>query len=509
MKLFRLGASGEPVKMDKVIDLPKIVERHERHISGKKVLYVPVNPDVKSERLLIVMSAHNQGGKYMALRSFLESQICDLLFVSDPKNSWYLDEDEGETFSRIFRMFSTDYRPNSIFFFGSSMSGYGAIYHAFKLNANAIASNPQINLDITKDYAWPELIEHIEAIGGNHVNLDEIAQQAWGDSAVYVIHGHDEIDTINVELLTRVAPPNKKLIVQTLDVDSHVMFFGKEVGYIYSVMSLLDTFRTELNLQGILAQLVPEDKTNRRLLRAERKQAKVQDPYRTMDHTGQSISWQNRYLHQQAGREVFFSNVGFYSEGALSGATCFFDGDRWRLMGPTPSINDNLIAVNSFKTAQSVSAAENNQFVNEHWWVRNDAASDVVVRGGYELIEIDLRSVNSKNIYLSTSLKLNGRAYDDIKGKYLTLSADVFSTGGDIYLTLGGVGDSGYHHINSPKNKAGEWRRIHIAQQFLSINSAHRDSIFVRVNVAADGKPKKVLLKNLTLQVGYFPMGFA
>lgn len=495
--------------MDKTIDLPRIVDRHERQVSGKKILFVPLNPDVKSDRLLIVMSAHNQGGKYMALRSFLESQVCDLLFVSDPKNSWYLDEDEGETFSRIFRMFSSDYRPESIFFFGSSMSGYGAIFHAFKLNANAIASNPQINLDITKDYAWPELIEHIEEIGGRHVNLDEIAQQAWGESAVYVIHGHDEIDTINVELLTRAAPPNKKLIVQTLDVDSHVMFFGKEVGYIYSVMNLLATFRSELNLQGILAQLVPEDKTNRRQLRAERKQSKVQDPYRSMDHSGQSVSWQNRYLHQQAGKELYFSNVGFYSEGSLSGATCFFDGQRWRLVSPTPSLNDNIMAVNTFKTPQSIAAVENNQFLNEYWWVRNDAASDLVVRGGYELVEIDLRSVNSKNIYLSTSIKMGVKAHQQILGKYLTLSADVFSSEGDVYLTLGGVGDSGYHHINSPKNQAGSWKRIHIAQQFLSINSAHRDAIFVRVNIAGDGKPKKVLLKNVSLQVGYFPMGFA
>ncbi len=224
--------------MSKTLDIAKLVADHEQIVLGKKVLFVPAEAGLRSERLLVVMSAHNQGGKYMALRSFLEDQKCDLLFISDPKNSWYLDDDLGSSFGSVLNVFVKNYDPKSIFLFGSSMSGYGAIFHAFKLNANAIASNPQINLDVTKDYAWPELIEHINDIGGNHVNLDEISDAEWGDSAVYLIHGHDEIDTINVELLTRSSPPNKKLIVQTLDVDSHVMFFGKEVGYVYAVMDL-------------------------------------------------------------------------------------------------------------------------------------------------------------------------------------------------------------------------------------------------------------------------------
>lgn len=495
--------------MSNIVDIASIVAENEKTTFGKKVLFVQLKPELRSEKLLIVMSAHNQGSKYMALRSFLENQKCDLLFISDPKNSWYLDDDYGNTFLNTIKTYSDDYNPSLVFLFGSSMSGYGAIYHAFQLNANAIASNPQINLDITKDYAWPELNTHINQIGGHHLNLDEIATDKWRDSAIYVIHGHDEIDTINVGLLSKAAPPNKKLIVQTLDIDSHIMFFGKEVNYVYAAMDMLVTFRVDLDLKDLLKELVPEDKTNKRQMRAERNNLKIHDPYRSIDLSGNTIPWQNRYLHQQAGKEVFFSNIGFYSGSELTGGRCFFDGERWRLSRPTPSINDNIISSNTLKTDALTYATQNNQFINKFWWIRNEKASEVAIEGDISSLEINLIQVNSKNIYLSSTLLASRTSGVSLKGKYLTLSAEIFTSDGEVYLTLGGVGDSGYHHRNSEPSATGKWKSISVTQQFLSINEEHKDSVFVRINLAADGKAKTVIVKNLSMQIGYFPMGLA
>ncbi|WP_030128437.1 hypothetical protein [Pseudomonas sp. QTF5] len=495
--------------MDQTIDLVRIIKDNEQIVLGKKVLFIPLNKGSNSEKLLIVMSAHNQGGKYMALRSFLENQICDLLFISDPKNSWYLDEDNGETFSRTINLFTEAYAPHATFLFGSSMSGYGAILHAFRLNANAIASNPQINLDITKDHAWPELKEHINDIGGNHTNLDEVAHSEWNDSAIYVIHGHDDMDIINVDLLSRSTPPNKKLIIQTLDIDLHILFFGKEVDYIYKIMDLLYKFRTDLDLKKILSNLISEDKTNKRQLRAERNNSKISDPFRTIDHSGKTVSWQNRYLHEQVGKQVFFSNIGFYFNHQLTGGICFFDGERWRLSSPMPSINDNLIAKNTAQTNGTIINPTNNQYINNFWWIRNESDSDITIEGRHNYLEVHLTPNNTKNIYLSSSVSIDKKQHESMLGKYLTLSADVFTSEGDIHLTLGGVGASGYHHKNSSKNSPGSWKNISITEQFLSINSDHKDFIFLRVNLAADGKAKAVQIKNLSLQVGYFPMGLA
>lgn len=495
--------------MDQTIDLASIVEHNEQSILGKTILFVPLHSGKNSEKLLIVMSAHNQGKKYMALRSFLENQICDLLFITDPKNSWYLDNDNGETYLKALSFFTEAYAPHAIFLFGSSMSGYGAIFHAFKLNANAIASNPQINLDITKDYAWPELIDHINEIDGHHTNLDEIANTAWNDSAIYIIHGHDDIDIINVELLARTTPPNKKIIIQTLDIDSHTTIFGKEVNYIYKVMDLLFKFRTELDLKNTLSKLVSEDKTNKRQFRAERNNTKINDPYRTLNYTHESVSWQNRYLHEHIGKQVFFSNIGFYFNGQLTGGTCFFDGERWRLSSPMPSINDNLIAKNHSKTIGTITNPANNQYINEHWWIRNEGDSEIIIDGEHNHLTIKLKPSNTKNIYLSSTVPANERQHELMQGKYITFSADVFTTDGEVYLTLGGVGNSGYHHKNSINPPPGYWKSISVTEQFLSINSAHKDSIFARINLANDGKTKTVQIKNLSLQVGYFPMGLA
>lgn len=497
-------------KIDTPVDHVKLtVATHETVVLGKKVLFVPSNAAEGPKKLLIVMSAHNQGTKYMALRSFLENQLCDLLFVSDPKNSWYLDEDYGETYQNVLKHFAKNYEPENVFLFGSSMSGYGAILHALKLNANAIASNPQVNLDISKDYAWDELKEHLDDLGGKHINIDEHLNALWRDSAIYLIHGHDEIDVINVGLLSQSTPPNKKMIIQTLDLDTHVMFFGKDVSYVYSAMDLLSNFRSRLNLKTILKELMPEDKTNRRERRGERTRSTVADPYRSLKAPVEGVLWQHRHLHEIPGRQVFFSNVGFYFNGALTGAMCFYDGARWRLSTPVPTINDNLIAKNHCATRSTIINPLDNQRINDDWWIRNDKASELTIDGLLHEFKIDLKTVNSKNIYINSPAKLERGLYDSLYGKYVTLSAEAFSTSGEGYLTLGGVGDAGYHHRNSPKWKAGTWQNIFVCEQFLSIKPDHKDAIFVRANLCPDGKPKTVYLRNFQLNIGYFPMGLA
>jgi len=443
----------------------------------------------------------------MALRSFLENQICDLLFITDPNNSWYLDDDFGETYQKVIKHFSSRYEEGSVCFFGSSMSGYGAIYHALQINANAIASNPQINLNISKDYAWDELRLHIEELGRRHVNLDEVAAKLWRDSAIYLIHGHDDIDTINADLFLRSAPPNKKIIIQTLDLDTHVMFFGKKVTYVYEAMDLLGRFRDRLDLKKVISELMPEDKTNKRQRRMERALVNIADPFHSLKSTGEEVLWQYRYLHEAPGRQVFFSNVGFYANGSLTGAYCFYDGERWRLVSPRPTINDNLMAQSHCETRGVLSQIGNNGLINDKWWIRNDKESEIDVEGSNSEFTLNLRLVNSRNIFINSSLSLSAECCRSLHGKYMTLSAEMFVSIGEAYLTLGGYGDSGYHHRNSGKCEPGVWKSMFVCEQFLSIDSDHKDAVFVRANFASDGKPKMVRLRNIRLNVGYFPMG--
>ncbi|WP_095143175.1 hypothetical protein [Pseudomonas sp. Irchel s3b6] len=494
--------------MTATLDLVEIIERNESIVSGKRTLFVRLNRKKYSERLLIVMSAHNHGEKYMALRSFLEKQTCDLLFITDPKNSWYLDEDNGESFERVIYNYSKNYDNKNVFLFGSSMSGYGAILHALKLNLNAIASNPQINLNITKDYAWPELIEHINDLNGNHINIEKIAGAIWKDSAIYIIHGHDDIDTINANLLINTKPDNKKLIIQTVDVDSHVLYFGKNIEYVYDVMELLSIFRKNLDLSSTVESLTAEAKNTKKSLRSERNLLSIDDPFRSLTPPKKGILWQDRYNHEAAGSNILFGNIGFYHNNTLSGAICYFDGEKWRLTSLPYNASDNLISCNDFATNGNFNASNNNSFFNDYWWIRNELASPVTINGNHNFCEIHISEARNKNIYINSSIPESVET-KNIRGQFLTFTADVFTTDGEISLTLGGVGDSGYHHKNSDKSSAGKWKRLVVFEQFTSVNHNHKDRIFVRFNLAADGKSKVVQIKNACLTIGYFPMGFS
>lgn len=489
------------------LNLVEIVERNEKIVSGKRTLYIQLDVATKSDRLLIVMSAHNHGEKYMALRSFLEKQTCDLLFITDPKNSWYLDEDNGESFSKVIANYSRHYEEKNVFLFGSSMSGYGAILHALKLNLNAIASNPQINLDITKDYAWPELVEHINDLNGNHTNIEKIAASLWKDSAIYIIHGHDDIDTVNANLLLKTQPNNKKLIIQTVDVDSHVLYFGKNIEYVLDVTDMLFIFRDKLDLSATVESLTSEAKNIKKSLRSERSDSTVLDPYRSLSPTSSGALWQDRYNHEIAGNSVLFGNIGFYTNGSLSGANCFYDGSKWRLVSLPYESSDNLISVNDFSTNGSINTSTNNAFINDFWWLRNEAGSAITALGRHNFCEIHITDAKNKNIYINTSIPpdIDTR---EIRGQFLTFTADVFTSEGEVSLTLGGVGDSGYHHKNSDKSSPGKWSRLVVFEQFTSVNPTHKDRIFVRFNLATDGKSKIIRIKNACLAIGYFPMGF-
>lgn len=488
-------------------DLVKVIEQNEQIVSGKRVLYAKLDPAKYSQNLLIVMSAHNHGEKYMALRSFLSKQTCDLLFITDPKNTWYLDDDNGASFESTISQFAQNYECGDVFLFGSSMSGYGAILHALKLNFNAIASNPQINLDITKDYSWPELVDHISRINGNHTNIETVAPSIWKDSAIYVIHGHDDIDTVNANLLINAIPNNRKLIIQTVDSDAHTFYFGKNVDYVIDTMSMLSIFRNKLDLTATVNDLATESSEAKKLLRTERKELTVVDPYRSLTPSDYGISWQERYNYEQLGKLVHFTNIGFYKDNELSGGTCFFDGSKWRLISIPYETSDNLIAGNEFLTSGVTSADKNNSYFNDYWWIRNETESALTVSGTHNFCEIVITEAKNKNIYINSSISSN-IDITHIKGQYLTFTADIYTSEGEATLTLGGVSDAGYHHKNSAKNSPGTWSRLVVFEQFTSINTSHKDRVFVRFNLATDGKPKVIRIKNACLTIGYFPMGF-
>ena len=498
-------------QQDVSLDIQSIVKTYQKERLGKKYLYLKKDSDKTAKRLLVVLSAHNQGEKFMALRGFIENQQCDLLFMNNPNNTWYLDHDLGKSYFSILEEKIKCYEAENIFFFGSSMSGYASILFSLKFNANAISVNPQINLNITKDYSWEELKQHIENIPGEIINIDEWCINNWKDSVVYLMHGHDDIDIINTKLFLNAIPSRRKVIIQTLGLDSHTMFFGKNINQIYDIVDLVSLYR-KIADQEIESAGMTDELQRKAVRRQRRNELRLLDPYRNIP-LDDKISWQQRYLYEEPGKIILFKDVGLYSaQGGLTGAVCQYDGKQWKLISPKPSLEDNIISDWGFVNDVSVSNPIDNQvIIPQSWWIRNNCLSEVDFDCGNGIATIKINKANSKNIYIALSLNkaiLHKNLYANLEKKYLTFSAELSSTNGSVNLVLGGVSQNGYHHRNStPHNKVGFSQKV-IFEQFFDINTDHKEPIFVRVNLCPDGKEKVIKIRSPMLVSGYFPMGF-
>lgn len=504
-----MTADTQPITNDSAVfpmDMGQIIAKHEITLYGKQLLYVPAETGDVPRQLLIVMSTHNQGKNYLAMRSFLENQKHDLLFVTDPQNTWYLDHDYGETFHEIFRKYVAKYSPENVIFFGSSMSGYGALLHALRLNANAVVANPQINLDMTCEHSWPELKEHISDLNGRHINIDEIADDLWKDSVVYVVHGHLEMDVLNLNLLANARLSKKKLIIQTLDIDNHAFPFGRDIKHIYAAASLTTLFRQELNVEHVEKEFQQRDGKIENQRRKEHQKRPTQHPLLTFrpDH---GPLWQLRHKYRNPAEITYFSNVGRYAGENLVGAHCLFDGERWRLVAPSVSIEENLIVSDHNVIKNVIKNPDNDQLINANWKIRTHESTEVEISSVSHDIEINLHKAGNNNTFLNLSILPSEDLCEKIQGKYLTFSADVYTSTGEVFITVGGYGTAGYHHTNSSKAVPGRWKTLSAMELFPSIDYHHRDRLFVRINVGSDSKPKQVKISNLKLVVGYFPMG--
>ncbi|MBC6503507.1 hypothetical protein GW742_18825 [Citrobacter freundii] len=235
------------------------------------------------------------------------------------------------------------------------------------------------------------------------------------------------------------------------------------------------------------------------------------DPYRDIPLDDNAI-WHRRYLYEDPGRVVYFKDVGLYSsDGRLSGAICQFDGKQWKLISPRPSEKDNIISDWSFIHDVSVSNPVNNQMIMpDAWWIRNDELSEINIDSRDGVATVKINNANSKNIYLALSLnkeKMGMSFYAETENRYLTFSSELSTTRGHVNLVLGGVSDNGYHHRNSRSHGRVGFAHQVVFEQFFDINTAHREPVFIRINLCPDGQNKTVKIKKPVLVSGYFPMG--
>lgn len=475
------------------MNIGEIVQSNEKTISDKKYLFVECEG---SNKVLVLLSAHNQGDKYFLLRSFLENQKFNLLFITDPDNSWYLNDDFGAKYIEIISSVISNYKKEDAYIFGSSMAGYAAINFAVQLNINALVCNPQVNLDLSLDYGWYDLNKNIKKLTSNNkaVALERLLNNTFFDKTMCIVHGHAPIDVTNVELILGSSAPVRKLLVYTLDTDDHAMPFGRDVQKVYEALDLIDRFN-KFNLA------VEDSNSGISILRENRKKQiskNFDSQFRSLSRKYlDQMLWVKRHEIDKPG-VYFFSDVGYYNKkGKISGALIFFDGDTYDCL-TTAALNRSQSL--KIKNPEKEIIFKNNDEIFENAWVRVPDGGELKLSdSGF----IDAVYGETTNSYINWDLI---KVYPDIKeGMFISCLLDVEFDQGKITLSLGAFGDSGYYQTNKVIDKSGHYV---LSFHIVNINKKHKDAIFSRIYFYPDGSSKKIKINKFLVSDGFYPDTF-
>jgi hypothetical protein len=469
-----------------------LINEVEQEKYGRNFVYIK-----RSEKLIVVMSAHNQGEKYMSFKTFHNNISDSLLFLNNPENSWYTDK--NDSYKKILFDILKEYRTDNIIFYGSSMSGYAAIMFAIHFNANALSINPQINLNLSEEICWPDLKESLSKLTSPRLALEKYCLDNWNESVIYILHGHHILDRENIDLFSKIRSNNKKLIVQTIDCDNHDNYIGNNTTLIKKIFNLILDFR------GI--EKIEEKKDDILKNRRVNINSKIVNVSRFENLDENAELWHNRNEFEKSHSIIHFKDIGLYNEqGVLSGAFCAYNGRNWQLLSPLIDNNYNLLSNSSFNFELEHTTLVNNENFLGNWWSRLDTTSNIKANVANNELVLDIEHSESKNLYISCcpEKKLLTSNLSN-SNRYLTFLADVCSDNGEVHLTLGGRTHTSYFHSNSKKLNTRNWQKVSVSQLFSDIKMDHKDFIFCRVFYNTDLKNKKVKIKNPTLIEGYFP----
>lgn len=208
-------------------------------LHGKKCIYLRNN----SQDVIVSFNCHNGHPNYFKYNSLYTDNKYDYIFLND-KNTWYLDDDKGETYQQILKTLLETYDKKRVTFFGSSMGAYGALYHGLLLGANVIASNPQINKHVTLKHDVAEKDNYCMSLTKvNLVSIDDLLKSIPNiESAIHLIFGNFKADVENLKHLLQSFPYNGKVIIEKLPYNSHD-YYIHENEELYSRHEILKQLR--------------------------------------------------------------------------------------------------------------------------------------------------------------------------------------------------------------------------------------------------------------------------
>jgi|SRR5471030_926110 len=190
-----------------------------------------------SEQLLIILNTHNQGDKYFGYATLTANAKSDLLFITDPNNSYYLENDDGNAYKELIIKISDNYPSGKVTIFGTSMAGYAALFFGSQLGFNIILSNPQLDLNVTYELSWPNLRETISKIP-NKIPLSEFIGDSYSGGNIYIIYGAHRIDLANFNIFNQMKFGEKLIIKKHVKSIEHGFFLKLES--LYEIQKILN-----------------------------------------------------------------------------------------------------------------------------------------------------------------------------------------------------------------------------------------------------------------------------
>ncbi|MCK8066950.1 sulfotransferase family 2 domain-containing protein [Cobetia sp. 1CM21F] len=187
---------------------------------GNNSPYIHVKKTDSCRDLIVVLSTHNQGEKFFGFEKLTSSHKYDLLFVTNPSNNYYLDiaPSGGNLYIDFLKEIIIDHGYHSVTLFGSSMAGYAALYIGSQLGVNVFVINPQADIELTKEYAWPSLKNTLDKISNP---IDMVSSLQYSQSYIYYLSGRAPIDIANCNYLKSNIHKKNNFLFKELSDESH------------------------------------------------------------------------------------------------------------------------------------------------------------------------------------------------------------------------------------------------------------------------------------------------
>lgn len=196
----------------------------------------------KSDSLLVIFSTFGMQSNFMQYGSLTNSLQFNVLFLANPEYTWYLGDDN---ISILLKNYVSKYGAENSYFVGSSMGAYGALLHGLQLNANIIASNPQVNKEVTLKHCNSEgMGKHIRNV--EFVDIDNKFSKS--QSCIYYMYGNFPMDLDNQKEFSKHQFNN--VVFEHINIDKHTYFLC-DVNDLYDRIDLLNRIRKFSISEGV------------------------------------------------------------------------------------------------------------------------------------------------------------------------------------------------------------------------------------------------------------------